>query len=36
MCMLCVIPEGLIPDREKLENSALNNPHGFGYAIPEF
>ena len=33
MCMLCVIPEGVIPSREKLENSALNNPHGFGFAI---
>jgi hypothetical protein len=33
MCMLCVIPPNVIPAREKLENSALNNPHGFGYAI---
>ena len=33
MCMLCVIPVGVIPSREKLENSALNNPHGFGFAI---
>lgn len=33
MCMLCVIPEGVVPSREKLENSALNNPHGFGFAI---
>ena len=33
MCMLCVIPPGVIPSREKLENSALNNPHGFGFAI---
>lgn len=33
MCMLCVVPPNVIPSREKLENSALNNPHGFGYAI---
>jgi len=33
MCMLCVIPPDTIPSRDKLENSALNNPHGFGYAI---
>lgn len=33
MCMLCVIPPNVIPAREKLENSALNNPHGFGFAI---
>jgi len=33
MCMLCVVPPNVIPAREKLENSALNNPHGFGYAI---
>ena len=33
MCMLCVVPPGVIPSREKLENSALNNPHGFGFAI---
>lgn len=33
MCMLCVIPPNVIPTREKLENSALNNPHGFGFAI---
>lgn len=33
MCMLCVIPPGIIPSREKLTNSALNNPHGFGFAI---
>jgi len=31
--MLCVVPPHVIPSREKLENSALNNPHGFGYAI---
>jgi glutamine amidotransferase len=31
--MLCVIPPNTFPAREKLENSALNNPHGFGYAI---
>lgn len=33
MCMLCVIPPNVLPSREKLENSALNNPHGFGFAI---
>jgi hypothetical protein len=33
MCMLCVIPPNTFPSRDKLENSALNNPHGFGYAI---
>ena len=33
MCMLCVIPPNVIPSREKLENSALNNPDGFGFAI---
>lgn len=33
MCMLCVIPPDTIPDRDKLENSALNNPHGYGFAI---
>lgn len=33
MCMLCVVPPNVLPERGKLENSALNNPHGFGYAI---
>ena len=33
MCMLCVIPPNTIPKRSKLENSALNNPHGYGFAI---
>lgn len=33
MCMLCVIPPNTFPSRSKLENSALNNPHGFGYGI---
>lgn len=33
MCMLCVVPPNAIPDRKKLENSALNNPHGYGFAI---
>jgi Glutamine amidotransferase domain len=33
MCMLCVIPPNVLPDRDKLINSALNNPHGFGFAI---
>jgi glutamine amidotransferase len=31
--MLCVIPPHVLPSREKLENSALNNPDGFGFAI---
>jgi glutamine amidotransferase len=31
--MLCVIPPNVIPSRDKLEASALNNPHGFGFAI---
>jgi glutamine amidotransferase len=31
--MLCVIPPNVTPTREKLENSALNNPDGFGFAI---
>lgn len=33
MCMLCVIPPNVIPSEEKLIASALNNPHGFGFAI---
>lgn len=33
MCMLCVIPPHTTPTRERLENSALNNPHGFGFGI---
>jgi hypothetical protein len=33
MCMLCVIPPNVFPAKDKLENSALNNPDGFGYAI---
>jgi len=33
MCMLCVIPPHVVPSLDKLENSALNNPHGFGFAI---
>jgi len=33
MCMLCVIPPNVIPSLDKLENSALNNPDGFGFAI---
>lgn len=33
MCMLCVVPPQVLPSREKLENSALNNPDGFGFAI---
>jgi len=33
MCMLCVIPPHVTPDRDMLINSALNNPHGFGFAI---
>jgi glutamine amidotransferase len=31
--MLCVVPPNVLPSREKLENSALNNPDGFGFAI---
>lgn len=33
MCMLCVLSPGVTPSRDKLENSALNNPDGFGFAI---
>lgn len=33
MCMLCVVPPNVIPDREKLTYSAINNPDGFGFAI---
>lgn len=33
MCMLCVIPPNVIPSEDKLIASALNNPHGFGFAI---
>ena len=33
MCMLCVVPPHVLPDKDKLINSALNNPHGFGFAI---
>lgn len=33
MCMLCIVPPNVIPSRDKLEASALNNPHGFGFAI---
>lgn len=33
MCMLCVVPPNVLPARDKLEASALNNPHGFGFAI---
>lgn len=33
MCMLCVMEPGKVPTRDELENTALNNPHGFGYAI---
>lgn len=33
MCMLCVAPPNVTPSREKLINSALNNPHGFGFAV---
>jgi glutamine amidotransferase len=31
--MLCVIPPNVIPSEDKLVASALNNPHGFGFAI---
>jgi len=33
MCMLCVVPPNVLPDREKLTYSAINNPDGFGFAI---
>lgn len=33
MCMLCVVPPHTMPSRDKLENSALNNPHGYGFGI---
>lgn len=33
MCMLCVIPPNVLPSRDKLMYSAINNPDGFGYAI---
>lgn len=31
--MLCVVPPHVMPSRTLLEDSALNNPHGFGFAI---
>ena len=33
MCMLCVVPPNVLPDRDKLTYSAINNPDGFGFAI---
>ena len=33
MCMLCVIPPNVIPSRDKMMASAINNPHGYGFAI---
>lgn len=33
MCMLCVIPPHVLPSRDKLTYSAINNPDGFGFAI---
>ena len=33
MCMLCVVPPNVIPSRDKLTYSAINNPDGFGFAI---
>lgn len=33
MCMLCVVPPNVIPSKDKLQASAMNNPHGFGFAI---
>jgi len=33
MCMLCVIPPNVLPSRDKLTYSAINNPDGFGFAI---
>lgn len=31
--MLCVVPPNVLPSREKLTYSAINNPDGFGFAI---
>jgi len=33
MCMLCVVPPNVLPSRDKLMYSAINNPDGFGFAI---
>ena len=33
MCMLCVVPPNVIPSRERLTYSAINNPDGFGFGI---
>ncbi len=33
MCMLCVVPPNVLPSRDKLTYSAINNPDGFGFAI---
>ena len=33
MCMLCVVPPNVLPSRDKLVYSAINNPDGFGFAI---
>ena len=31
--MLCVIPPNVVPSRDKMMASAINNPHGYGFAI---
>lgn len=33
MCVFCVVPPNVTPTRTMLEDSALNNPDGFGFAI---
>jgi predicted glutamine amidotransferase len=33
MCVFCVVPPNVIPTKTILEDSALNNPDGFGFAI---
>lgn len=33
MCMLCVVPPNVVPSRDKLVGSAINNPDGFGFGI---
>lgn len=33
MCILIYFPPGMVPNRTHLENSAINNPDGYGWAI---
>lgn len=33
MCVFCVVPPNVTPTKTMLEDSALNNPDGFGFAI---